>query len=286
MLTIFLRLIRKKDFLRRQLASGTASVFSSPGPPAFLLKYCTIESLQVNGRSVYTLIPKNTISRKHILYLHGGAYVQGLLFWHWRFIGRLMRHCHCTITVPDYPLAPARTYVDSFEMVQSLYRRLIVSTASSDFIFMGDSSGGGFALALAQSLEREKNAQPGQLILLSPWLDITLTNPDIEPLEAVDPFLDRGSLQTAGKLYAGYTPTDHFLLSPVNGSLDGLGKITVFTSSKDLLVADARRLRAMAIDQGIDLLYYEYPEMVHAWMFLSLPESKQAVRQIIGLIKS
>jgi acetyl esterase/lipase len=242
--------------------------------------------MQVNGRSVFTLIPKNTVSRKHILYLHGGAYVQGLLIWHWKLMARLMKHCHCCITVPDYPLAPAHTYADSFEMVQSLYQQLLLSTPSTDLVLMGDSSGGGFALALAQSLEREKISQPGQLILLSPWLDITLTNPDIEALEAADPFLDRASLQIAGKLYAGTTPAEHFLLSPINGPLQGLGKIAVFTGSKDILVADARKLRAMAMEQGVDLLYFEYPEMVHAWMFLSLPESKQAIRQITRLIQS
>lgn len=197
-----------------------------------------------------------------------------------------MRDCHCTITVPDYPLAPDHTYEASFELVQAVYEDLLLSTSSADIVFMGDSSGGGFALALAQSLERQNIPRPGQLILLSPWLDITLTNPDIKPLEAADPFLDRESLQIAGKLYAGLTPTEHFLLSPVNGSLRGLGRIALFTGSKDLLVADARKLRTIAVEQGADLLYYEYPDMVHAWMFLALPESKQAIGEITHLLRS
>lgn len=217
--------------------------------------------------------------------MHGGAYVQGFVIWHWKFINQLMRALHCTITVPDYPLAPDHTYEASFEMVQSLYQHLLLTAPAANFVFMGDSSGGGFVLALAQSLERAKIPQPGLLILLSPWLDLTLTNPAIKHIEAEDPFLDRESLQTAGRLYAGYTPAEHHLLSPINGSLQGLGKIAVFTGSKDLLVADARKLYAMANEQGVDLLYYEYPDMVHAWMFLPLPESKQAFQQITGLIR-
>lgn len=282
--TLFFRLIRKKGLLRKQLVRGKGSIFTSPEPPDFLLKYCNIRKTELNGQAVYTLIPKHLKSNKHILYLHGGAYVQGMVIWHWKFIGELMRRCNCTITIPDYPLAPGCTYEVSFEMVQKVYQELLSDTPSNAFIFMGDSSGGGFALALGQLLERNSLPQPGQLILLSPWLDLTLTNPAINSIEAEDPFLDRESLRTAGRLYAGCTPVEHFLLSPINGSLKGLGRISLFTGSKDLLVADARKLQAMAMDQGIELLYFEYPDMVHAWMFMPLPESKEAMKQITELI--
>jgi acetyl esterase/lipase len=124
-------------------------------------------------------------------------------------------------------------------------------------ILMGDSSGGGFALALAQNL-RVENIKLRQLILLSPWLDITLTNPLIKYLDPEDPFLEAESLKQAGTLYSKGINADHYLLSPINGSLKGLGKISVFIGSKDLLVADARRLRDRAQMEGIDLNYFEY----------------------------
>jgi acetyl esterase/lipase len=233
---------------------------------------------------VFTLNPKNKKPGKHILYLHGGAYVQRFVRFHWKFLADLVNAANCSITAPDYPLAPEFTYKDSFAMALEIYQRLVESSKSQDLIIMGDSSGGGFALALAQKIRNEGLNQPGLILLLSPWLDITLSNPEIVEIEPIDPFLEKGSLQRAGKMYAGTTKPDHFLLSPINGSLEGIGKVVVLVGTKEILVADTRKLKSIADKNRIQLDYYEYPDMVHAWMFLSFPESKKAKDQIIDLI--
>src|SRR3712207_7656426 len=43
----------------------------------------------------------------------------------------------------------------------------------------GDSAGGGLALGLAQTLRDQGLPQPRRLLLVSPWLDLTLGNPDL-----------------------------------------------------------------------------------------------------------
>jgi acetyl esterase/lipase len=190
----------------------------------------------------------------------------------------------CTVTAPDYPLAPDHTYKESFNMLTVLYCQLIGMASPHDIIFMGDSSGGGFALALAQKIRNDHIVQPGQIILLSPWLDITLTNPDIKDVDGVEPFLGIEGLRKAGKLYAGDAHPGHYLLSPINGALEGLGKISILIGSKDILVADTRKFRSLAESKGIKINYYEYEDMLHAWMFLNFPESKRAKQQVVDLI--
>ena len=211
--------------------------------------------------------------------------MQGFNKFHWGFLAELVIRTNCAIIAPDYPLAPAYTYKESFDMVSALYKLLFSTISPDELILMGDSSGGGFALSLAQKMRNEQVSQPKQIILLSPWLDITLTNPDIKIIDHSDPFLGKESLQKAGKLYAGNTNPDHYLLSPINGSLEGLGKLSVFVGSNEILVADARKLKSLAEAKGIDLNYYEYEKMVHAWMLLNFSESKKAKKQIIDLIK-
>lgn len=281
----FLRLIRKKTFLGKQLVTGKASILESPVPAAARVKeLCEVRTYKVNDRNVFDLSPKNKkAGSTHILYLHGGAYVQSFNRFHWSFLANLVDKTGCTITAPDYPLAPAHTYHDSFEMVKEVYERLIPLEAK-DFILMGDSSGGGFALAFAQQLRDEKKMQPARIILLCPWLDLTLTNPYIITLEDGDPFLEKQSLQEAGKLYAGDTDTSHHLLSPINGSLTGLGNISVFMGSKEILLPDARKLKVLAENAGVKLDYYEYEHMVHGWMFLNFPESAKARDEIAALV--
>jgi monoterpene epsilon-lactone hydrolase len=280
-----LKLINKKSFLSKQLVARKFDSYACPEPPLRISQTCLVYKFQLNGRNVFTLKPKTKNNTgKHILYLHGGAYVQRFNRFHWEFLAGLVKRTNCTITAPDYPLAPVYTYNESFEMVSELYKQLISTENTDDLIIMGDSAGGGFALALAQKMRNEKINHPGQIILLSPWLDITLTNPDITDIDPHDPFLGKESLQQAGKLYAGNMNPDYYLLSPINGPLDGVGKISVFAGSNEILVADVRKLKFLAKSKGIDLNYYEYENMVHAWMFLNFPESKRAKQQIIDLI--
>lgn len=280
-----LKWIIKNEFIRKQFASGKSTFQNAPEPPRKIFKTCKVLKYKVNNRNVFTISPKNKIAGdQHIFYLHGGAYVQSFLTFHWSFMAKLVNELNCTITAPDYPLAPEYTYKDSFEMLTTLYSQLLETESHRNFIFMGDSSGGGLALALAQEIQKTGLRQPNQIILLSPWLDATLKNPLIQEIDAIQPFLGIDELREVGKMYAGDTNPDYYLLSPINGSLEGLGKISIFIGTKDILVADARKLKSIAESKGIAINYYEYEGMVHVWMFLNFPESKKARKQIADLI--
>ncbi|HEX8039754.1 MAG TPA: alpha/beta hydrolase, partial [Chryseosolibacter sp.] len=184
---VFLKIIRKKSFLKKQFDWGKFDFFTCPQPPKEILRSCSVEKHVIHNRNVFTLHPVTTPSKKHILYLHGGAYVQNFVRQHWIFLQALLEDLHCDITAPDYPLAPAHTYRDAFNMIVPLYKKLIQTVSPSDLILMGDSAGGGFALALAQYLREKDLPQPSKIFLLSPWLDVTMTNPAIKDIDPLDP---------------------------------------------------------------------------------------------------
>ena len=277
-------MINKKTLLERRFNYKKPDIFYKSEPTRKIYSSFHVDKYQIKGHSVYTLYPRERKSNKHILYLHGGAYVEGFLKPHWDFLHILIKNTGCTITTPDYPLAPENTYKQTFSMVSGIYRELAGKVDQKNFILMGDSSGGGMALALAQLMKNNNVAQPDQIIMLSPWLDISLKNPEIKDIDPSDYFLGVDGLKLAGKAYAGDEDPDCYLLSPVNGTLEGLGRMSLFTGSNEILVADARKLRALAEEKGIVMNYYEYPGMFHAWMLLNLPESKKARKQIISLI--
>ena len=283
---LLLTIINKKKFLDLQFAFKEFDFYSSKEPPNEVHRACHVEQRQVNGRNVFTLSSREHKSTQHILYLHGGAYVQNFLKQHWRFLATLVKETHCTVTAPDYPLAPEFTFVEAYAMVVPLYQELVSQAGAENTILMGDSAGGGFALGLAQKMSAEHQSLPAKIILLSPWLDITLSNPDVQKIDATDPFLSARALRKAGLAFAGDAEPRQPMLSPINGSLQGLGEITVFIGSRDLLVADARRLQRLAKEQKVTINYREYPDMVHVWMFLYFRESRQAKREIIELVKS
>ena len=82
--------------------------------------------------------------------------------------------------MPDYPLAPQYNYEDAFNMVLPLYEKILEKVKQENLILMGDSAGGGIALALSEKLGEEDFSQPQELILLSPWIDVTMENKEIE----------------------------------------------------------------------------------------------------------
>jgi acetyl esterase/lipase len=151
---------------------------------------------------------------------------------------------------------------------------------------MGDSSGGGISLALAQLLREKRREQPRNVILLSPWLDASLSNPEIPAFDKIDPFLGIEGLKYAAGIYVRDVDPKHYLVSPVYGSLKDLAPISLFVGTRDILLPDCRKLRDRAAAEGVALNYREYEAMLHDWMLISLPESKQALKEIVEIIRA
>ena len=287
MLDFILRTLRVKNAYEAIFSNRKFGRGDMKAPPKSFYSSLHIERVDTDRGNVFYLSkPDPMRNSRHVLYLHGGGYIHGFNRLHWMFLKTLVHVLDCTIVAPDYPLAPEFTFHDSFEMVIPIYKALVSKVGSGNLILMGDSSGGGFALALAQKAAEENMGMAGQIILISPWLDITLKNRAIIPLNDEDPILGVNGLRRAGLSYAGDANPSNYLLSPINGQMEGLGKITVFIGTKDILVADTRKFKQIMQDKRIDINYYEYKDMLHVWPLFNLPESKDAIEKIAFLVNT
>ncbi len=122
------------------------------------------------------------------------------------------------------------------------------------------------------------------MILLSPWLDLTMKNPKIPSLETKDLMLELFELSVIGTYWAGNTDPNDFMLSPINGPIKGLGEITIIVGTHELLWPDAQLFRDLANDQGVKINYFEYKKMIHAFPLIPIPEAKKAIKQIVDII--
>ena len=59
---------------------------------------------------------------------------------------------------------------------------------------MGDSAGGGLALGLEETLSLNNKQLPAKTILISPWLDTSMTNPKIDEIQPRDKVLNKFKL--------------------------------------------------------------------------------------------
>ena len=249
-------------------------------PPAALRRRHAVSSRQVEGFWCHTVAPRGRSAQRAAVYLHGGAYIGEIAPQHWALIGR-MADAGVRVEVPIYGLAPQHTYRDAYPFLTAVYRQLLADVEPSTITVAGDSAGGGLALGFAQTLLDAGLPQPGRLILVSPWLDLTLSNPDLPAVEARDPWLSSKGLHEAARVWAdGDDPTDP-RLSPLNGPLTGLAPIDLYVGTREICLPDARLLQEWAAAQGVKPRIIVCDGAVHVYPLVPAPEGRAAARQIV-----
>lgn len=274
-------------FLARNRKNGPAR------PGRWLRKHSRINEHRIDGHLIYEIEPKRAGASQpsghqgghHIFYLHGGAYAFSIMSVHWTMIGKLIKATGASATVPLYPLAPEHDWSQSYPVVMEAYSRAVAKYGAENITVMGDSAGGGYSLGLAQMLRDQAGPMPGKVILLSPWLDVTASDPSQKELEKHDVLLSVQGAQTAGQFWAGEgNDPAAFPVSPLFAAIDNLPPIAIFAGSHDVLYADALRLKQKADDQAIDIALHVGEEMQHVWMLLPIREAKLAQTQIAAFI--
>ena len=229
---------------------------------------CDIETKEFMSRKIFIIKPKTEqLSKKVILYFHGGAYVAEATTLHWDFLEKLANDTKSTIVMPDYPLTPKYTYKDVFNMVEPLYKEIISKVDVKNLVMMGDSAGGGITLALAEKISQNNIQLPSKTILISPWLDVTLTNEKIKEVQKNDKDLNKEKLLIAGISYArDEEGMKSYLVNPINGPLSKLKNVIIYTGTYDILNLDTHLLQEKAKKEGIHIQIKEYEQAPHIWI--------------------
>ncbi len=278
--------VKKNKKLIKKINQDYSNEIASAIPES-IKRTANIQEVEIDNNKVWTFEPKTGKSDKIILYVHGGAYFGGIKKYHWTFTEELVKSTGATVVVPDYPLPPIGDPQQVYDMVHKIYLNLIKESSPATITLVGDSSGGGIVLGFGMYLRDKEIEQPSQLILLSPWLDVTMSNPHMREIDKDDKMLGIESLKMAGKAYADSYDLENYMVSPIYGNLNGVAKVSVFIGTHDLFLADCRKLKAQANQSKIALNYFEYPKMFHGWMLLKgMKESIHAQEQICSLIVS
>lgn len=267
-------------FLVRQYTKSLLA----PEPPRGIRARLDVRSFSIANSRVHVLIPRIEGCGRCILYLHGGSYVATFTRQHWNFLAKIAERTKSVIIAPDYPLAPEHRWAEAYRMLFALWKRMEATLPRKSLVFMGDSAGGGLVLGFAQALRDARLTLPASVIMLSPWLDVTLENPQIGQLSSTDPFLNVEALRNAGRAWAGRSNPRRMEISPIYGHLEDLPPLSLFIGTNDVLLADCRKLWDICAVTDVHLDYYEYEHMLHVWMLLPIREAVHAVAQISGIL--
>ena len=282
--SVFLRLAYKPRMATVARArKRIAAPKGSPEPPAALRKRHDVSTREVEGFPCSTVAPRGLHAERAAVYLHGGAYLSEIAPQHWALISR-MADAGVRVEVPCYGLAPQHTYREAYPFLTAVYRDLLAQVDASTVSIVGDSAGGGLALGLAQTLGGAGLPQPKRLVLISPWLDLTLSHPDLPTVEARDPWLCSVGLAEAARVWAdGDDPTDP-RLSPGNGSLAGLAVLQVYVGTHEICLPDVLRLQERGLAEGNKPEVTVCEGAVHVYPLVPAPEGRAAARAIVEAV--
>ncbi|MCV7279946.1 alpha/beta hydrolase fold domain-containing protein [Mycolicibacterium flavescens] len=289
-----LRLIKPVlDLFGIELNGTSARIpfFTDGIPPFFVTLGLKVTSSEYEGWKVWTLAPTQP-TEKVVVALHGGSFISTASLFHWWTYADMARNTGATVVVPLYPLANSQGTGGTAKTVVPTVADFIAAQVDThgreNVSVIGDSAGGAIALAAAQELVRRCDGDeacltatlPGRLVLLSPVLDTSMTNPAIADVD--DPLLSPASSRRNGQWWARglETPEDpdgtkHPLASPIYGSLADLPPIAVYAGSLDLRTPDVLVLQQKAAaTPGADFTFELRRGQIHDWtIFPFLPDA-------------
>lgn len=257
-------------------------------PDSYVRRKCRIESYERAGITGTWLYPRKSAFRGTILHFHGGAYVSGPSLLHWRMLSYICRATKYRCLLINYPKAPEFPYPAALTAMESIYLDLQDSTDPRKIVFMGDSAGGGLALALTITLRDKGKPLPLKVALLSPWLDLTLSSQGITEQAEKDNMLALAGLRDAADFYSGKEDKSNPLISPLYGNLEGLPPLLLQIGTRELLLPECRIFHNRTISAGQKIKYEEWEGMFHVWMLNIpyLPEATDAVSSIISWLET
>ncbi len=220
--------------------------------------------------------------KNKILYIYGGTFVLQPSVFHWRFMDKLAYETLHEVVLPIYSKAPEYTYRETHQAIEQAYRRLLKETDADNIVIMGDASGGNMALSFVQKLmEQDELPLPRQLYLISPWLDLSLSNPDItEQVQKKDPIQNVFSLQSVAKVWVDDLERKNPRVSPMYGSVRGLPPVYMFGGTSEIFYPDMRKLADYFEAEQQPIHFYEYKDMVTAFPLYPIVESRKVLKQI------
>ena len=262
----------------RTLVDSLALRPRSYAPPRRLGFPVTIDVSRRDGWPVYRVRPTVAPPQGAVVYAHGGGWAYEIAAAHWQLVAQIAAKAQTTVVVPIYPLVPFGTADAVVTAVVDLVRE--TRERHAEVRLAGDSAGGQIALSAAMVLRDQHNVTLPRTVLISPALDLSWSNPRIPQVQPTDPWLAMPGGRVFSELWRGELPTDDPRVSPLAGDLAGLGPLTLFSGTHDVLNPDAHLLRDRAKAAGVEVEFHEGEGLVHVYPLLPT-RAGEAARAII-----
>jgi epsilon-lactone hydrolase len=240
-----------------------------------------IPALRVKGRG--------TQPERQILFLHGGAYVTGSPTLYRHILWRFAVAAEAQVAAIDYRLAPEHPFPAALEDAVAAWHGLLDESADpSRSVVMGDSAGGGLALALLLRLRDIGSPLPAAAVALSPWTDLAMTGNSLQQNGAADPMENPDDIPYLAACYLGDggDPRNPYA-SPLYGDPTGLPPTLIQVGGDEILLDDSVRMAEGMRAAGCEVELEIWPRMPHVWHAFApvMPEARQAIARVGAFVR-
>lgn len=211
-----------------------------------------------------------------VLFAHSGGFVTSTAamcaFW----AAIVARECGLPVFVVEYSLAPEATFPTQLDELVAAHEMLLADGHDpARMVFMGDSCGGGMAVATMVRQRDSGRPLPAAFVGFGGWYDLVAAG--VAAADNEDPFVNPDWLRLRARDYVGPDgDLAHPLASVVNADLRGLPPMLLQTGEVDPCLPGARILAERtdapvtvdvvpAVAQGFQGMGTHIPEVADAW---------------------
>jgi acetyl esterase/lipase len=223
--------------------------------------------------------------RAAVLALHGGGFRIGRPEFEAPLAEALVGRLPLQVAIPQYTLSPEGPFPAGLSDALAALTALRAEVGDLPLIVSGDSAGAGLAASLGVLSAAGQAPRIDALVLLSPWLDLTVTAPSYAENTA-DPMFSRASAEFAAELYLqGFDPA-HPLASPLFAPVEGFPPTFISVGTGEVLRDDSLRFHARLAAAGVDtrLSLIEGMEHVAVVRSFELTGARHTFEEIVAFL--
>lgn len=274
----------KKDFSKDPIDYKKIRKEDIHNPKEGLFRKHEVSKFNISNTQI-TEIKQESKSNKLLIFVHGGAFISGPSKHHWDTVQEILKNTKHTVWMCDYPKAPEHKIAEISDNIDKVYEKAIEKYPARQITFIGDSAGGTLIIALMQRLAKTAIKLPHKIILVTPVMDSSMSNPQIAQIDKTDPMLSKAGVLSAKKMCAENNNLSDPMISPINGSFDRFPTTILYLATNDITYPDQKLAVQKLIDTNVNIEVIEGKNMPHIWPLLPvMKEAKLALKKIIDSI--
>jgi epsilon-lactone hydrolase len=247
--------------------------------------------VNVGGVEALWCKPADSDESAVLLHNHMGGTVVASMHSDRKAAGHIAKAAGVPALVLNYRRSPERKFPAQIDDVDNAYNWLLEQGyRPQNIASVGHSIGGNFAISLALRLRDSSAPLPGAILSISPWVDMTISNPTIDDNADADKLLTRPLLEMFRSLWLDDTGVEwnDARVNLLEADLSGLPPTAIYYGANELLAGEATELAQRAQAAGNDVVLRSVPAGQHSFIVAAgrVPEVDQAITEMGGWLRS